>query len=544
MRKMKRMVSLLFALILTLGLITGCGGKSSGKEEQKNPWDPNNLVSAGVDDKYGACYQVFIYSFCDSNGDGIGDFNGLTSKLDYIKDLGFDSIWLLPFHESPSYHKYDVKDYYSIDKQYGTMEDFDNFMAACKEKNIDVYMDYVINHSSSQHEWFKKAAEYIRSLGEGEEIDYSVCPEAEYYNFSKKKDAGYGKLPGTKDWYYECQFVAEMPDLNLECKAVRKEIEDNVKFWCEKGIKGFRLDAALHYVEGDTKSSVEILKWFKDYVYSIDPENYIVAEVWSDASTILDFYEAGIDSYFNFPFAAGEGAFAVTVNRAGNGDGGAKLSKYVVSNYNDVKSRHENAIDAMFLANHDIGRAAGFLHHSADTIKYGAALSILSPGKAYVYYGDELGMAGSGIDENKRAPMLWSTDAKAEGMTKGPAAMQPQNHKFPALEVQKDDSSSIYNYYKKALLIRNAYPSIARGVPAVMEEVVNANGNLYATSRTTDTETTYVIINNNEAPTTVKVSKSTYKYSGIAADLNIGEEASVLDGEELTIPAYGCVVLK
>lgn len=98
--------------------------------------DPDNLVSANVDDKYGSCYQVFIYSFCDSDGDGIGDFNGLTSKLDYIKDLGFDSIWLLPFHKSPTYHKYDVIDYYSIDEEYGTMEDFDKFIAACKEKTL------------------------------------------------------------------------------------------------------------------------------------------------------------------------------------------------------------------------------------------------------------------------------------------------------------------------------------------------------------------------------------------------------------------------
>lgn len=543
MKKFKRLISLLSVLILTLGLISGCG-KTGKSEEQKNPWNPDNLVSAGVDDKYGACYQVFIYSFCDSDGDGIGDFNGLTSKLDYIKDLGFDSIWLLPFHQSPSYHKYDVMDYYSIDKKYGTMEDFDNFMAACKEKNIDVYMDYVINHSSSQHKWFKTAEAYIQSLGEGEEPDYNVCPEAEYYNFTKTNGTGFSKIANSKGWYYESQFVREMPDLNLSCEKLRKEIEENVKFWCDKGIKGFRLDAALHYVENDTDASVEVLKWFKDYVYSINPDNYIVAEVWSDSSTILDFYEAGIDSYFNFPFAGGEGAFPISVNRAGNGEGGLKLSNYVVNNYNDVKAAYADAVDAMFIANHDMGRAAGFLHHQSDTVKFGAGLEILSPGKTFVYYGDELGMAGSGIDENKRAPMLWSTDATAEGMTKGPSAMQPQNHRFPALDVQKDDPTSIYNYYKKALLVRNAYPSISRGVPAVMTEVTDQDGNLYATSRTTDSETTYVIFNINEVPTTVKVPKDTYSYKDIAATLSVGEEEATLNGEELTIPAYGCVVLK
>lgn len=118
---------------LSVSILAGCGKKKEDNNSNVK-LDPDNLVSANVDDKYGSCYQVFIYSFCDSDGDGIGDFNGLTSKLDYIKDLGFDSIWLLPFHKSPTYHKYDVIDYYSIDEEYGTMEDFDKFIAACKEK--------------------------------------------------------------------------------------------------------------------------------------------------------------------------------------------------------------------------------------------------------------------------------------------------------------------------------------------------------------------------------------------------------------------------
>ncbi len=548
MKKMKRLLSLLFAIILSLGIFTGCGNGGSGNDETTpDNTKPAELVAVDMDDKYGACYQVFLYSFCDSNGDGIGDINGLISKLDYIKDLGFDSIWLLPFHQSSTYHKYDVIDYYSIDKDYGTMEDFDNLMAACKEKGLDVYMDFVINHSSAKCTWFTEAKKYIQSLGENDEPDVNECKYVEYYNFYKadKRPSGCNRVPNTANWYYECVFWDQMPDLNLNSEAVRQEIEEIAKFWIDKGIRGFRLDAALHYFEGDIKGSTDALKWFCDYVYSVDPTLYIVAEVWSDMSTIEDFYESGIDSIFNFPNATGEGLFVKTVNRSGDGSSGASLAASIVKQYTNFKTINDKIIDGVFLANHDTGRAAGFLHYNKMNVKFGAALQLFTPGKAFVYYGDELGMTGSGDkDEDKRAPMYW-TDGDSEEMTDGPKGMNVQEHRFGAYDVQKDDPDSIYNYYKKALLIRNAFPSIARGIPAVMEDVAAENGNVYATSRTYNDETVYVLMNaDNAYPATVTVSKEKYGYSGIAATLNVGTEDAVLSGEQLTIPAFGCVILK
>ena len=535
----------MLVLALSFSLLTACGGN---KNDNKDSEKPKELTPVVMDDKYGSCYQVFIYSFCDSNGDGIGDINGLTSKLEYIKELGFDSIWLLPFHQSTTYHKYDVVDYYSIDKQYGTMEDFDNLIKAANEKGIDIYMDFVFNHSSTQHEWFKEAKAYLQNLEEGKTPSAEDCKYFEYYNFiqaDKMPVENYSKVAKTKNWYYECVFWDQMPDLNLGSEVVRKEIEDITKFWVDKGIKGFRLDAALHYFEGDTKKSTEALKWFCDYVYSLDPSIYIVAEVWSDSMTIEEFYGSGIDSLFNFPFATGSGQFVVTVNRSGDGKAGATFAETIVKQHTGLKSIGDNIVDGVFIANHDTGRAAGYLHYNDVNVKFGAALQILTPGKVFVYYGDELGMTGSGPkDEDKRAPMYWTSGESSE-MTKGPAAMQPKEHKFPAYDVQKDDPNSVYNYYKKALLIRNAFPSIARGTPAVMEEVTSQNGNIYATSRTIDGETVYVLCNaDNMNPATITVSKATYPYSGIAATLNVGAEDATLSGETLTIPAFGCVILK
>lgn len=551
MTKIKKIAALSLTVVMTVAALVGCGKKK--EDTPKIKLDPDNLVSAEVDDKYGACYQVFIYSFCDSDGDGIGDFNGLTSKLDYIKDMGYDSIWLLPFNQSTTYHKYDVVDYYSIDKEYGTMEDFEACMKACDEKNIDVYMDFVINHSSSKCEWFTEAVSYVKTIGDGA-IDYKECPYAEWYNFVKAEEleksgtGGYNKVPGNANYYYECQFWNQMPDLNLNCADLRTEIEKIAKFWIDKGIDGFRLDAALHYFEGDPEGSTEALKWFCDYVYSVDPEQYIVAEVWSDESNINTFYKSGIDSMFDFPYADGKGTYVITTNRSANGSVGLDLSNEIVRTYTKQHEINPNIIDGVFIANHDTGRQAGFLHNKANTIKLGAMLTMFAPGKGYTYYGDELGMSGSNVqkDEDCRTAMYWSDDSSAEGMCKGPNGAAVPEHKHGSYETQKDDANSIYNFYKQTLLVRNAFPEICRGIPSVMDDVCAQDGNLYATKRVYGDETVYVIINiNDQEASTVNVSKATYGYTGIAAKLSPVEGTdATLNGETLTIPAFGCVILK
>ena len=200
-------------------------------------------------------YEIFVYSFCDSDADGTGDLGGVRNKLDYIQDLGFDQIWLMPVCPSPTYHKYDVTDYMAIDPVYGTLEDFELLVQDCHARGIRVITDLVLNHTSSQHPWFLEAAEYLKSLPEGAPADTSACPKLDYYHFTQTPESGYAQLPDTS-WYYEARFWEGMPDLNLDSEAVHGEIRKILSFWLEEGVDGFRLDAVTSYYTGNDDQNI------------------------------------------------------------------------------------------------------------------------------------------------------------------------------------------------------------------------------------------------------------------------------------------------
>lgn len=420
-----------------------------------------------IDDNYRTYYEVFVYSFCDSDGDGIGDLQGLISKLDYINDgndendtdLGCNGIWLMPVNPSPTYHKYDVADYYDIDSSYGTLEDFKMLMKECDKRGIKVITDLVLNHSSSQNPWFMEACDYLRQLGD-KEPNAEECPYFEYYNFSKEVGSGTCALEGT-DWYYEAQFWSEMPDFNLDSEALRQEIEKIAEFWLDMGVGGFRLDAVKEYYSGNMQANIDFLNWFGDVVKSKDEDAYIVGEAWLDINEYAKYYESGIDSLFDFAFADKDGIISKVLN-------GAPADKYgetLVSLQGTFGQYNENYIDAPFYTNHDMGRSAGYYagEGSEEKTKLAGAMNLLMGGSAFLYYGEELGMKGAGKDENKRAPMYWSKNDDYAGMCDGPADMDDISMKFDSLEEQEKDPDSIYQYYKKVIKVRNQNPEIARG---------------------------------------------------------------------------------
>lgn len=498
------------------------------------------------EDNYRTWYEVFVYSFYDSDGDGVGDLKGLTQKLDYINDadpatdtdLGCDGIWLMPIMPSTTYHKYDVTDYCAIDEEYGTMEDFETFLEECHSRGIHVIIDLVMNHSSSQHEWFLTAADYLRNLPEGQEPDASECPYVDYYHFSREKEAGYCELTDS-DWYYEAQFWSEMPDLNLENEAVQEEFEEIVDFWLDKGVDGFRLDAAKEYETGNVKKNVEILSWFNTMVKEKKEDAYIVAEVWSDLTTYAQYYESGIDSCFDFTFADKDGV----ISKVANGSSSAAFYGKSLANLQDSLAAYsDNYIDAPFYTNHDMGRGAGYYSgdYSENQTKIAQAMNLLMSGSAFLYYGEELGMKGSGKDENKRAPMYWSKDETVEGMCKGPADMDDIKMKYDGLAEQQEDGNSIYQFVKETIKLRNTYPAISHGTVTFEEGL--SNESICVISKQYIDETVVLIFNLSEESQTVDVSE--LGASEIGGELLTTAEQPFLTDGTLTMPQYSVIVLK
>lgn len=536
----KRVVRKLAAVLLCSSLLfttAGCGKSSSGR-----------LVpyKTTMEDNYRTYYEVFVYSFYDGNGDGIGDFQGLAEKLDYINDgnaktdtdLGCNGIWLMPIMPSPTYHKYDVMDYYSIDPQYGTMEDFEAFMAACNKRGIKVIMDLVVNHSSSQHPWFLQACTYLKEIGAGTP-SAEECKYVDYYHFSKEKQEGYTAVPGSDIWYYEARFDQSMPDLNLYNEDLRKEIEDIAQFWLDKGIGGFRLDAAKEYETGNDAANIEILTWLNEMIKEKREDAYLVAEVWTDINTYSQYYKSGINSLFDFVFANQDGTIANVVK------GSKPASAYGASleNVHTIfKQYNEDYIDAPFYTNHDMARSAGYFsgENAESQTKVAGALNLMMSGSAFVYYGEELGMKGSGRDENKRAPMYFSSDEDAEGMCIGPANMGTIKMKYGSLEEQQEDEYSIYQYYKKAIRIRASIPAITKGRTVNLKEY--SDDMLTAFTKYAEDENVSVFCNLSAESREVVLKDNQSRK--LIAMLTVDETPVTYSRNVLELPPYGIAILK
>ena len=546
MNKMKKVLALVLVLALGITALVGCSGGDK-KEEPEN----ENAVNI-IDDNYRTYYEVFVYSFYDSDGDGIGDIPGLIEKLDYINDgnpetttdLECNGMWLMPIHQANSYHKYDVMDYYSIDKQYGTLDDFKKLVEECDKRGIKLIIDLVMNHSSDKHEWFTTASEYLAGLEEGQEPDPSECKYVDYYHFAKGKPAtgAYAKVPGTMDWWYECVFVSEMPDLNLENEDVRKEFEEISKFWLDLGVGGFRLDAVKHFQDGQDAYNIEVLKWFNDYVKGYKEDAYIVGEVYDGIGLYAKYLESGIDSTFDFDMATSTGYIAQTINGKLSDTAAANWGKKYVATIEAEKAYNEDYIMAPFISNHDVDRIAPGYAYDAGKIKMAIGMLHMMNGSTFLYYGDEVGLGGSGIDQNKRAPMPWSS-TNTTGITNGPGAMQADMviNKFASVEDQIKDPESIFNYARRTIRLRNKYPEIARGDVELIE---TDNIKTCVMKNTYNESSIIIVMNTTNKDQVVNIPKDA-GYSKVkdtvAAD---STKVATLDGETLTMPAYSIAILK
>ncbi|MFP4469814.1 MAG: alpha-amylase family glycosyl hydrolase [Bacteroidales bacterium] len=433
-------------------------------------------------------YEIFVRSFYDSDGDGIGDFNGLTQKLDYLNDgdpattddLGITGIWLMPVNPSPSYHGYDVTNYTAINPDYGTMNDFQEFLDAAHARGIRVIVDYVMNHSSSQHPWFISAQD----------------PQSEYRDYYRwsATNPGYPGPWGQQVWhwtgsgYYYGIFWDGMPDLNYETPEVKEEMFDVATYWLDEvGVDGFRLDAVKYiYEEGpvleDLPQTFQFWKDFSAHTKNVSSEAYSIGEAWTNTTTVLEYVEdGGLDMCFEFDLANSTMHTAITGNATA-----------IRNHMSMVYSIYPHLQWGTFLTNHDMNRVFSELDQNEEKNKLAAALYLTLPGVPYIYYGEEIGMLGEKPDPEIRRPMQWSPNANA-GFTSGiPWHGLNSNYAEYNVEVELENPASILNRYKKMVRIRNLKPALQTGT---YHELPASDESVFSFIRSTPDDTAIVVIN-------------------------------------------------
>jgi glycosidase len=409
------------------------------------------------------CYEIFVRSFYDGDGDGVGDLNGLIQKLDYVndgdpdteRDLGARCIWLMPVTQSPSYHGYDVTDYYRVERDYGTNDDFKRLITEAHRRGIRVLVDLVLNHASSEHPYFKDAL-----LNPG-------SPYRDWFIWSPTHPGvknpwggdNWHRSPVREEYYYGF-FWGGMPDLNYETPAVREEAKRVATFWLEElGVDGFRLDAVKHLVEQDYGRIVEhvpathaVLREFGAHVRRVAPDAFTIGEVWDSIGAMLRYYPDQLDGYFAFE------ASEAIMQSVRTSSAGALLPPF-------LRLQRELPTDrwSPFLRNHDQTRTLTALGGDIGRAKLAATLLLTLPGLPFVYYGEEIGMRGDKPDPRLRTPMQWRPSPGA-GFTEGLVWEPLQPDSLTAnVEVQDTDPNSLLNLYRRLIHLRTENPALAGG---------------------------------------------------------------------------------
>ena len=456
MRKIKASGKIILILLASALLFAGCGKTKTASSKKTHALNP----------RQGVYYSLFVRSFADSDGNGTGDFNGIRSKLDYLEDLGISGIWLLPIYPSGSYHGYDVDDYYAVNPDYGTMQDFEALVSECKSRGIAVMLDITFNHSSSNNPWFKASKnpddphrKWYHWISENPANEYT--DDSSKYNVNQKI-WGHNLWNKSGNGWYAGEFYDGMPDFNLDCPELRRELKNVLRFWTEKGVSGFRFDAAGHIYDkikmpsdftDSTSSSQAFWKEISDYLDEINPENYCVGEVWENTS-IRAAALGGLNSVFHFDMGD-----TYILGNIREKSAGANNFAHVLENDYEAYSRYnKNFIDAPFLSNHDQARIAGNLKGNVEELKVAAGMYILTQGIPFVYYGEEIGMMSGTKDETKRTPLLWGEKDKAQTSWASDADCI-YNTNTKSIRTQEKDKSSLLNYYKELINFRNGCPA-------------------------------------------------------------------------------------
>ena len=544
--------------------------------------------------KEGIVYQIYPRSYKDTSGNGVGDLRGIIQKLDYIKSLGVTMVWLNPIYESPNDDNgYDISDYRAIMKEFGTMEDFDELLEGLHKRGMKFIMDVVVNHSSDEHEWFKQS----RSSRDNPYRDYyhwwpaeKGKPNHRWSFFDENSDAW--KYDEQTDSYYLHYFSQKQPDLNWENPKVRQEVYDIMKFWAEKGVDGFRLDA-FQYVS-------------KDITFPPFPEGYDV-----DIPSVIEYHGMGphIHSYLKEMydqvlskydvFAVSEGVGSTLqdahdlVDKDRNElqmayhfeatDMVTTLEKCTLAQFKESftkwdKSFAEKGWIAIYLSNHDQSRFINRYGSDKPEFKdYSAKLLntfILSMrGTPYTYYGDELGMTNIGFTkieqykdiaaingykkaasdgedlehylkklnllsrDNGRTPMQWDASKNAGFSNETPWLPVHKNHTTVNVLNQENDQNSVLNHFRKMVALRKDNLLLVYGNYEIIQE---EHPTIYAYTRTLEDQKMLILLNFSESESSIELSN--YDLTTKVLINNYSEFS--IDKNTITLKPYQAVVLK
>ena len=539
---MKKLISLLLTAALLGGVLAGCGGqKEDKKDSAKSESVLEKPAAAASADKYRNYYEIFTQSFADSDNDGTGDLQGIIDRLDYLNDgnpeggddLGVDGLWLTPIFPSESYHKYNVEDYYNVDSSFGSLETFDKLVEECHKRGINIILDLVLNHISYKNPLFVSACDEVKQgkldgkarLFEFHKPDY-YSPEVNVIEVG--------------DYVCEANFSPTMPEWNLDSEETRQEFANIAKFWLDRGVDGFRLDAVKYFTNNHTDGT-EFLQWFVETCRRIKPEAYLVGEDWSDDSEIQTFYGSGIDSLFAFRFAQGSGEIAQSI---ATGEG-QKLGKKFANYDKKMVGANSDYINATFLSNHDQVRIANALEsHGIASEKLAANLYMLLPGNSFIYYGEEIGMKSENTDADRwhRLPMVFDSDHPQAITVEGASAQTTPTG--GGVKQQLADKNSLLNHYRTLIDFKLRYPALARG--RITAQTVFDDAAIAAYTVASGDQTFLVVHNLSEsdaatAKITDEVLPGAKPAAVFAGDVD-GEQPSLADGT-LTLPACSSAVL-
>ncbi len=442
--------------LLAIVAAAGCGEKP-----------PIQTSAPGGDDwhKKVVFYELWVRSFQDSDGDGIGDFEGLTSRLDHLAELGVGAIWLMPIHPSPLVDSgYDVADYLAIHPDYGTMEQFRRFVDEAHRRRIKVFLDLVVNHTSNAHGWFEES----RGDRAGPKADFYLWADSPAGNCDESNFI-FGQQRWTLDarrgQYYFHQFFPQQPDLNFRSPALREAVLDVMRFWLDLGVDGYRADVPHQYVENWPKCwhQPETFAFHREMRAVLDavPARAMVGEVCCERDEVLRYLGSGNDAFHLVFYFVGMRATWAAV-KYGGAAGLAEAISYAVAN------SPPGGLHANTLGNHDIFRTPTTIEDSPAALKLAATAQLTLPGAPFVYYGEEIGMTDGteykvDVRDYARTPMQWDPSPLAGFTTGTPWLALSPSVRRANVEDQRSREDSILSHYRRLISLRNRTPALHEG---------------------------------------------------------------------------------